>query len=102
SAKSPVASSALTARPANTSPACLPRRPDRLSSGRGGAEEGDGLDRLPPRIVRRLVLAPLAFMLCLALIAVSPLLLLAAAIADLFLAGSWLTLRLLAFIVWYF
>jgi hypothetical protein len=59
------------------------------------------LDRLPPRIVRRLVLAPLAFALCLALIAVSPVLLLAAAIADLFLPGNWRTLRLVAFIVCY-
>lgn len=59
------------------------------------------MDRLPPRIVRRLVLAPLALVLSLALIALSPLLLLAAAIADLFLPGSWRTVRLVAFAVCY-
>lgn len=55
------------------------------------------MDRLPPRIVRRLVLAPLALVLSLAFLAASPLLLLAAAIADLFLPGSWRTLR----VVWF-
>jgi hypothetical protein len=59
------------------------------------------LDRLPPRIVRRLVLAPLAFALCLAIVVVSPVLLLAAALADLVLPGSWRTLRLVAFLVGY-
>ena len=59
------------------------------------------MDRLPPRIVRRLVLAPLALVLSLALIALSPVLLLIAAIADLFLPGSWRTARLVAFIEWY-
>ncbi len=55
------------------------------------------MDRLPPRIVRRLVLAPLVFLLCLALIAISPVLLLLAAIADLFLPGNWRTVRLVGF-----
>lgn len=59
------------------------------------------MDRLPPRIVRRLVLAPLALALCLTLLAVSPVLLLAGAIADLFLPGNWRTTRLVAFIVCY-
>jgi hypothetical protein len=59
------------------------------------------LDRLPPRIVRRLVLAPLAFLLCLALVALSPLLLLAAAVTDVFLPGNWRTVRLVAFLACY-
>ena len=63
--------------------------------------KGRGLDRLPPRIVRRLILAPLALVLCLALIGLSPLLILAAAVADLFLPGSWRTVRLVAFVVCY-
>jgi hypothetical protein len=48
-----------------------------------------------------LVLAPLALVLSLAVIAVSPVLLLAAAIADLFLPRSWRTVRLVAFVVCY-
>jgi hypothetical protein len=59
------------------------------------------VDRLPPRIVRRLVLAPLALVLSLVLLAASPVLLLAAAVADLFLPGSWRTLRLTAFLACY-
>ena len=59
------------------------------------------MDRLPPRIVRRLVLAPLALALCLALLAISPILFLAAFVADLFLPGDWRTVRLLAFLVSY-
>lgn len=59
------------------------------------------MDRLPPRIVRRLVLAPLVLVLCLGLIAVSPILLLLAAMADLFLPGSWRTLRCVGFGVVY-
>jgi hypothetical protein len=59
------------------------------------------VDRLPPKLLRRLVLAPFAFTLCVLLVAVSPLLLLAAAIADLFLPGNWRTLRLTAFVVIY-
>lgn len=59
------------------------------------------MDRLPPRIVRRLVVAPLVFLLCLALIVVSPALIVLAAIADLFLPGSWRTLRLVGFGTFY-
>lgn len=59
------------------------------------------MDALPPKIVRRMVLAPLVLVICLALLAVSPLLLLLAAIADLFLPGSWRTLRVVAFGVVY-
>jgi hypothetical protein len=56
---------------------------------------------LPPKIVRRLVIAPLVFALCLVLLAVSPLFLLGAALADIFLPGNWRTLRLTAFVVVY-
>jgi hypothetical protein len=56
---------------------------------------------LPPRIVRRLLIAPLVFALCLVLLAVSPLFLLIAAVADLFLPGSWRTLRITTFVVIY-
>jgi hypothetical protein len=59
------------------------------------------LDRLPPRIVRRLVLAPFALALCLTLLALSPLLFLAAFVADLILPGDWRTVRLLAFLIGY-
>ncbi len=59
------------------------------------------MDRLPPRIVRRLVLAPLALTLCVVLVGVSPLLFAAAAIADLFLPGRFRTVRLLAFVIGY-
>ncbi|HJT37067.1 MAG TPA: 1-acyl-sn-glycerol-3-phosphate acyltransferase [Actinomycetota bacterium] len=55
------------------------------------------MDRLPPRIVRRLILAPVALVLSLALLALSPVLIGAAAIADLFLPGSARTARLVAF-----
>ncbi|MFN2388834.1 MAG: 1-acyl-sn-glycerol-3-phosphate acyltransferase [Actinomycetota bacterium] len=59
------------------------------------------MDRLPPRIVRRLVIAPLVFVICVALIAVSPVVLLIAAVADVFLPGRWRTVRLLSFGVVY-
>lgn len=59
------------------------------------------MDRLPPTIVRRFVLAPLVLALCLVLIALSPFALLLAAIADLFLPGSWRTFRLTAFGIFY-
>lgn len=48
-----------------------------------------------------MVLAPLALVLSLTLLALSPLFLLTAAIADLFLPGSWRTLRLTAFVTGY-
>jgi hypothetical protein len=51
--------------------------------------------------VRRVVIAPLIFLLCIALIGLSPIILLAAATADLFLPGNWRTLRLVTFLLWY-
>lgn len=59
------------------------------------------MDRLPPPIIRRVVIAPLVLVVCLALIAISPLVLLLAVIADVFLPGSWRTVRLVAFGVIY-
>ncbi|MEA2451519.1 MAG: hypothetical protein QOG04_229 [Actinomycetota bacterium] len=59
------------------------------------------MDRLPPKWVRRLVVAPLVFVLCLALIALSPLFLLVAAIVDVFAPGKWRTLRMVAFGTFY-
>lgn len=59
------------------------------------------MNRLPPKIVRRLVLAPLVLVLALAFVAVSPVLLLVAFVADVFLPGSWRTLRVTAFLVAY-
>jgi 1-acyl-sn-glycerol-3-phosphate acyltransferase len=59
------------------------------------------MDRLPPRIVRRLVVDPVAFVLCLGLLATSPVILLLAFVADVFLPGSWRTLRLATFGVVY-
>jgi hypothetical protein len=60
---------------------------------------------LPPRIVRRLVIAPFALALCLALVLLSPLILLATAIADLIVQirrpGSWRTTRLVTFLLSY-
>lgn len=59
------------------------------------------MDRLPPRLIRRLVLAPLVILVSLALIAISPVALLVALIADLFLPGNWRTLRMTAFVTVY-
>lgn len=59
------------------------------------------MDRLPPRWLRRLVLAPVGFALSLVLLALSPVLLLAAGIADLFLPGNWRTVRMVAFVASY-
>ena len=56
---------------------------------------------LPPKIVRRLVLAPLVFIVCASLVIASPALLVVALIADLFLPGNWRTLRITAFILLY-
>jgi hypothetical protein len=54
--------------------------------------------RLPPKVVRRVVVAPLVLALCLVLIAVSPALLVLAGLIDLLLPGNALrTLRLVAF-----
>ena len=51
--------------------------------------------------MRRIVLAPLAFVLCAFFVAASPVLLLAAFVADLILPGNWRTLRLTAFVLYY-
>jgi hypothetical protein len=59
------------------------------------------MDNLPPRIVRRLVLAPLAVVLCLALLAISPLVFAVAAVIDLFTPGKYRTVRLLYFLAGY-
>lgn len=59
------------------------------------------MDLLPPNIIRRLLLAPLVFVLCLALIVISPAVLILVAVADVFLPGSWRTLRLVTFGVIY-
>lgn len=59
------------------------------------------MDLLPPRIVRRLFLAPFAFVLSLLLLIVSPILLLVSAAADLLLPGNWRTLRITAFVTSY-
>ncbi len=59
------------------------------------------MDRVPPKIVRRLIVGPLTLVLCLFFIAISPVVLVGAALADLFLPGSWRTLRLVTFGVVY-
>lgn len=57
---------------------------------------------LPPRLVRRLTLAPLALVLSLALLVLSPAFLLVAAIADVFGSrGRWQSFRLTSFVVAY-
>jgi len=56
------------------------------------------VSRLPPKIVRRVVVAPVALALCLALLALSPLFFAAAFLVDLFLRGNaFRTLRVVAF-----
>jgi hypothetical protein len=56
------------------------------------------VNRLPPRIVRRVVVAPVVLAICLVLIGLCPALLAFAGVIDLFLPGnSWRTLRLVAF-----
>ena len=59
------------------------------------------MNRLPPRIVRRLVIAPVAVALCLSLVALSPVLLLGAVVADLVAGGGWRTVRVTTFCVVY-
>lgn len=59
------------------------------------------IDRLPPKIIRRLLIAPLVFCLCLLVLLISPLLLVASAALDIALPGNWRTLRLTTFIVVY-
>lgn len=55
------------------------------------------MDRLPPKLVRRLVLAPVLLVVSMLLLALAPVLLVGAAIADLVLPGRWRTVRLVAF-----
>jgi hypothetical protein len=59
------------------------------------------MDRLPPKWIRRLIVGPLIFALCLVLLGLSVLLLPIAAIADLFVPGHWRTVRMLAFVAFY-
>lgn len=56
---------------------------------------------LPPRWVRRIVVAPLVVLVCSALLAISPVVLLLAAVVDLFTPGNWRTLRMVAFGTFY-
>jgi hypothetical protein len=55
------------------------------------------MDRVPPRWLRRVLVAPLVFAICVGLVAVSPVFLVAAALADLIVRGNWRTLRMAAF-----
>lgn len=59
------------------------------------------MDRLPPRWIRRLLVAPLVLALCLALIALAPFALLLAAVVDLFIPGNWRTVRMVTFGAFY-
>src|SRR5438093_8379803 len=60
------------------------------------------MDRLPPWLVRRLVLAPFALALCLALLALAPLVIAVAAVIDVVLrGGGFKTVRLLTFLAGY-
>jgi 1-acyl-sn-glycerol-3-phosphate acyltransferase len=56
-------------------------------------------ERVPPRLVRRLIIGPLSFAVALLGIAISPVVLLITAIVDLFLPGSFRTTRLVAVLV---
>ncbi|HVL63761.1 MAG TPA: 1-acyl-sn-glycerol-3-phosphate acyltransferase [Actinomycetota bacterium] len=59
------------------------------------------MDRVPPKWLRRLIVAPLVLVICLALIAISPVFLVLAALADLVVPGNWRTLRLVSFAVFF-
>jgi hypothetical protein len=60
------------------------------------------VSRLPPKVVRRVVVAPVVLALCLGLIALSPLFLAVAFLVDLLLPGNaWRTLRLVGFCLAY-
>ena len=59
------------------------------------------MDRVPPRWIRRIVIAPLVLLICLVLVAISPALLVVAAIADLIVPGNWRTLRMATFAAFY-
>ena len=60
---------------------------------------------MPPKLVRRLVIAPLALALCLALVVLSPLILAVTAVIDIIVRvrrrSSWPTTRLVAFLLSY-
>jgi hypothetical protein len=59
------------------------------------------MDRLPPRLVRRLVIAPFALALSLVLLAFAPIVIAVAAVIDLVLRGNWRTVRLFTFLASY-
>jgi hypothetical protein len=59
------------------------------------------MDRLPPKWLRRVLIAPLVVVLCLVLIALSPLFMLIAGVVDLFAPGKWRTVRMVAFGAFY-
>ncbi|HEV3472675.1 MAG TPA: 1-acyl-sn-glycerol-3-phosphate acyltransferase [Actinomycetota bacterium] len=59
------------------------------------------MDRLPPKWVRRVVVAPLVLVFCLGLIALAPFVLLVAAVVDLFVPGNWRTVRMVTFGTFY-
>jgi hypothetical protein len=63
------------------------------------------MDRLPPRIFRRLVLAPLGLAIALSFLAISPALFILAVISDWVIPssiGSWRATRILSFLVMWF
>ncbi|MGI8408160.1 MAG: 1-acyl-sn-glycerol-3-phosphate acyltransferase, partial [Actinomycetota bacterium] len=55
------------------------------------------MDRVPPRWARRLIIAPVVLVICLSLIAISPVLLVLAAVVDLLVPGNWRSVRIVAF-----
>jgi hypothetical protein len=55
------------------------------------------VDLLPPKIVRRVVLAPFAFLLSVALVVISPVAFLVAGVVDVFMRGHWRTVRMVTF-----
>ncbi len=59
------------------------------------------MNKLPPKWLRRLLVAPLVAVLCLALIALSPFLLLIAAVVDVFVPGNWRAVRMVTFGAFY-
>ena len=59
------------------------------------------MDRLPPKVIRRLILAPFVFLLSMALIALSPVFFVIAFIVDLMVRGGFRSVRLVAFGVAY-
>jgi hypothetical protein len=59
------------------------------------------MDRVPPRWVRRIVIAPVVLLICLGLLLIAPVFLVLAALADLFVPGDRRTLRMVAFGAFY-